>query len=40
MNQYFPKPYRNLGGNINFKVDLYNYATKSWKIQQELIHLN
>ena len=29
MNQYFRKPYRNLGGNINFKVDLYNYATKS-----------
>ena len=29
MNQYFPKPYRSLGGNINVKVDLFNYATKA-----------
>ena len=28
MSQYYPKPYRNLGGNINVKVDLSNYATK------------
>ena len=32
MSQYFPKPYKSFGGNINVKVDLYNYATKiSWK---------
>ena len=29
MNEYFPKPFRNLGGNINVKVDLSNYATKT-----------
>ena len=29
MSQYFPKPYRSFGRNINVKVDLYNYATKS-----------
>ena len=29
MSQYFPKPYEPLGGNINVKVDLRNYATKS-----------
>ena len=29
MSQYFPKPFRNYGGNINIKVDLSNYATKS-----------
>ena len=29
MSQYYPKPYRNLGGNINVKVDLSNYATKA-----------
>ena len=28
MSQYYSKPYRNLGGNINVKVDLSNYATK------------
>ena len=28
MSQYFPKPYRTFGGNINVKVDLSNYATK------------
>ena len=27
MIQYFPKPFRNSGGNI--KVDLSNYATKT-----------
>ena len=26
MSQYFPKPFRNFGGNINVKVDLSNYA--------------
>ena len=29
MSQYYPKPYRNLGGDINVKVDLSNYATKA-----------
>ena len=29
MSQYFPKPFRNFGGKINFKVDLFNYATKT-----------
>ena len=29
MSQYFPKPCRSFGGNINVKVDLSNYATKT-----------
>ena len=29
MSRYFPKPFRNFGGNICFKVDLSNYATKA-----------
>ena len=29
MSQYFPKPYEPFGGDINVKVDLANYATKS-----------
>ena len=29
MSQYFPKPFRNFGGNINVKVYLWNYATKT-----------
>ena len=29
MTKYFPKPFRSFGGNINIKVDLSNYATKS-----------
>ena len=29
MSQYFPKPYEPFGGDINLKVDLSNYATKS-----------
>ena len=29
MIQYFPKPFRNFGGDINVKIDLSNYATKS-----------
>ena len=29
MTQYFPKPFRNFGGNINVKDDLSNYATKT-----------
>ena len=27
--QYFPKPYESFGGDINVKLDLSNYATKS-----------
>ena len=29
MSQYFPKPFRSFGGNINVKVDISNYATKA-----------
>ena len=29
MSQYFPKPFRNFGGNINVIVDLSNYAIKT-----------
>ena len=29
MSQYFPKPYEPSGGDINVKVDLFNYATKT-----------
>ena len=29
MSQYFPKPYEPFGGDINVKVDLSNYVTKS-----------
>ena len=29
MSQYFPKPFRSFGRNINVKVDLLNYATKA-----------
>ena len=29
MTQYFPKPFRRFGCNINVKVDLSNYATKT-----------
>ena len=28
MRQYFPKPYKSFGGDINVKVDLSNYPTK------------
>ena len=41
MNQYFPKPYKYFGGDINYKVDLSNYATKTdFKMPQELLFLN
>ena len=30
MSQYFPKPYEPFGGEINVKVDLSNYATKTY----------
>ena len=29
MSQYFPRPFRSFGGNINVTVDLSNYATKT-----------
>ena len=29
MSQYFSKPYESFGGDINVKVDLPNYATKT-----------
>ena len=29
MSQYFPKPYEPFGGDINFTVDLSNYAKKA-----------
>ena len=29
MSQYFPKPYEPFGVDINVKVDLSNYATKT-----------
>ena len=29
MSQYFPKPYDPFSGDIKFKVDLSNYATKA-----------
>ena len=41
MSQYSPKPYDPFGGDINVKVDLSNYVTKTdfKKKKQELIHL-
>ena len=30
MSQYFLKPYEPFGGDINVKVDLSNYATKTY----------
>ena len=29
MSQYFPNPYEPFGGDVNVKVDLSNYATKT-----------
>ena len=29
MSKYFPKPFRSFGRNINVKIDLSNYATKT-----------
>ena len=29
MSQYFLKPFKSFGGNINVKVDLSNHATKT-----------
>ena len=30
MNQYFPKPYEPFEGDVNVKVDLSSYATKTY----------
>ena len=30
MSQYFPKIFRNFGGNINVRVDFSSYATKAF----------
>ena len=38
MKQYFAKPFRSLGGNINVKVDLSNYATKTYL--ENMTHLD
>ena len=29
MSQYFPKPFKSFGGNVNVKTDLPNYAAKT-----------
>ena len=29
MSQYFPRPFKSFAGNINVKVNLSNYATKT-----------
>ena len=34
MTQYFPKPYKYFEGNINVKVDLPSYATKTDRCRQ------
>ena len=38
MSQYFPKPYEPFDGDINVKVDLSNYATKT--DLKNLLHVN
>ena len=38
MSQYFPKLFRSFGENINAKVDLSNYATKT--DLKNVIHLD
>ena len=38
VSQYFPKPYEPFGADINVKMDLSNYTTKTdLKMLQELI---
>ena len=29
MSYYFPKAFKHFGGNVNVKIDLSNYATKT-----------
>ena len=38
MSQYFPKPYESFGGDINVKVDLSNYGTKT--DMKNITHVN
>ena len=38
MSQHFPWPFRSFGGNINVKVDLSNYATKT--DQKNIAHID
>ena len=38
MSQFFPKPYEPFGGYINVKVDLSNYATKTYL--KNVLHVN
>ena len=40
MSQYFPKPYEPFGGDINFKVDLSNYATKTDLEKASHVHVS
>ena len=40
MSQYFPKPYEPFGGDINVKVDLSNYATKTDLKNVPLVDVN
>ena len=35
MSQYFPKPYEPFGGDVNFKINLSNYATNT-----DVLHLD
>ena len=38
MSQYFPKPFKNLRGDIKIKVDLSNYVTKD--DIKNVVHVN
>ena len=39
MSQYFPKPFKNFGENVNVRLNLSNYATNNdLKILLILIH--
>ena len=38
MSKYFPKLFKNFGGNINVKVDPSNYATKTYL--NNITHVN
>ena len=39
MSQYFPKPFKSFGGNINVKLDLSSYATKTFALKTKLARL-
>ena len=38
MSQHFPKPYEPCGGDIDIKIDLSNYATKTDK--KSILHID